>query len=614
MSTRLQHQAKPESQGLQSVVAQTLLRAKSTVWGVFVFSLFINLLMLTGPLYMLQVYDRVLLSGSVETLIGLTILMAVMFLFMGLLDWVRGKVLARLADGFARELSGNAFSRWLNLGSQRASATQPLSDLGTLQNFLSSNAPATFFDIPWAPIFIIAIYILHPMLGHLAVAGAVILTLGAIYNERSTRKPTMEALALQREERLLSAQAARNADTLAALGMAPNVQARWAEMNRATSLKTLQAADKRAGATAFTKGFRMFIQSAILGLGCYYAVQQVITPGAMIAGSIIMGRALAPIQSAIAQWRSFLAARDAHDRLSAFLDRVPDLTEQTDLPDPTGQVSVEQMYAGPPGARDAILQGIDFALPAGAGLGIVGPSASGKTTLARLLTGIWMPQRGAVRLDGATLAQYSPAAIRRAVGYLPQSVELLDGTIKDNISRFDPNASDAAVQEAAAMAGVHDMIVRMEDDYQTRVGTDGIVLSGGQLQRIALARAVYGKPKLVVLDEPNANLDEVGDLALAKCLQQLRASGTTVIVIAHRKDVLSHVDHLLVLENGKQVAFGPRDEVFKAMAKARGQRGSSSPRPQTAKRPSSPAGPAGAMIAGRPAAGPAGAFTPRTRT
>jgi len=562
-----------KSQGFQTVVARTLLKAKRTLWGVGIFSVFINILMLTGPLYMLQVYDRVLLSGSVETLIGITILMAAMFAFMGVLDWVRGRVLARLAEGFGQELGPDTFSRWLASGTRKASATQPVQDLSTLQQFLSSNAPSTFFDMPWIVIFIGVIFLLHPMLGVLAVFGAVVLAIGAIYNERSTREPTIEALGLQREERSLSLQAARNADTLTALGMGPAVKARWMELNGRTRGKTLDAADKRSSATAFTKGFRMFIQSSILGLGGYYAIQGIITPGAMIAGSIIMGRAMAPLQQAIGQWRSVLSARDAHNRLTEFLDTTPELGEQTELPPPQGRLTVEAMSAAAPGDRKAILRGINFTLEPGAGLAIIGPSASGKTTLARLLTGVWTPQSGSVRLDGATFAQYSPDAIRAALGYLPQDVELFDGSIKDNIARFDADASDSDVQAAAMLAGVHDLILHLPEDYQTRVGTGGAVLSGGQIQRIALARAVYGMPKLVVLDEPNASLDEAGDMALSTCIKALRDAGSTVVVIAHRRSAIVQLDQLLVLKEGRQAAFGPKADVLQAMREERGQGG-----------------------------------------
>ena len=579
-----------------SVVGQALGRVKGAVLGVGIFSFFINLLMLTGPLYMLQVYDRVLLSRSVETLVGLSILMAVLFGFMGGFDWVRARVLARLADNLEDDLGADTFSRWLR--APGAAQSQPVQDLSTLRTFLAGNAPSTFFDIPWVPIFIAVIFFLHPMLGWLAVFGTVVIFASALYNEVRTRQPTMDALAKTRAERMFTQQAIRNADTVAALGMGPEVTRRWQALNRDAAGKGLDATDRRSSATAFTKGFRMFIQSAVLGLGGYYAIKGVITPGAMIAGSIIMGRAMAPVQQAIGQWRGFLAARDAWERLEEFYETAPPEPEHMQLPAPSGALAVETVTAGPPGASRAVLNNVDFSLKPGQGLGVLGPSASGKSTLARLLTGIWKPQRGAVRLDGATFDQYDAATLGNAVGYLPQTVELFDGTVGDNISRFRPDATPEQVVEAAKLAGVHDMILHLPDGYDTTVGAGGTVLSGGQVQRIALARAVYGAPVLVVLDEPNANLDEAGDLALARCIRALRQRGATVVVVAHRKSAISQLDTLLVLQDGKMVAFGPKEEVVAKLNEAR-----TGGAQQQAKRPAqAPKGRQPARVAGPAAA------------
>ena len=554
------------------VVGTALGRVRGAVAGVGVFSFFINLLMLTGPLYMLQVYDRVLLSRSVETLVGLSVLMALLFAFMGGFDWVRARVLARLADTLEDDLGADTFSRWLR--SPSSTDSQPVQDLSTLRTFLSGSAPATFFDIPWVPVFIGVIFFLHPMLGWLAVFGTVVIFSSALWNELRTRAPTLEALQKSRAERVFASQAVRNADTVAALGMGPELTRRWRRLNREAARSGLSSADRRSSASAFTKGFRMFIQSAVLGLGGYYAIKGVITPGAMIAASIIMGRALAPVQQAIGQWRGFLAARDAWERLEAFYESAPEAPDHMALPAPTGALRVEGVTAGPPGARRAVLSGIDFKLAPGQGLGVVGPSASGKSTLAKLVTGIWSPQRGAVRLDGATFDQYGADVLGGAVGYLPQTVELFDGTVGDNIARFRPDATSESVVEAARLASVHDMVLRLPDGYDTVVGpsaagSGGTVLSGGQVQRIALARAVYGSPVLVVLDEPNANLDEAGDRALSRCIRSLRERGTTLVVVAHRQSAISQLDSLLVLKEGRMAAFGPREDVLRELSKAR---------------------------------------------
>jgi len=349
------------------------------------------------------------------------------------------------------------------------------------------------------------------------------------------------------------------------MGMGDHMRRRWQDLNARGSVEGQVSSDRSGGSTAFSKAFRMFIQSAILGLGGYLAVKQIITPGAMIAGSIILGRALAPIQMIIGQWRGFNAARDAYGRLNAFYEIVPEDGDNTQLPTPTGHLSVEHMIAGPPGAQTAVLAGLNFALKPGQGLGVIGPSAAGKSTLARLLVGIWMPQKGAVRLDGATFDQWDRDEIGKYIGYLPQDVELFDGTIGENIARFNPEATDDSIVEAARWAGVHDLILRLPEGYDSKIGEGGVVLSGGQTQRVALARALYGDPALIVLDEPNASLDAEGDAALTKAIAEARKRGKSVVVMAHRPSAIAAVDMLLMLRDGKQEAFGPKDEVIKQL-------------------------------------------------
>lgn len=570
MKKSIKTSATEDKTGLRSVVGRAVLSARGALTGIAIFSAFINILMLTGPLYMLQVYDRVLISGSAVTLLSLSVLMVAMFSFMGLLEFCRGRVLLRVADKFERDLGGRTFDAWMThgLGGQAAKRAQPLNDISTLRQFISGNAPGTFFDIPWVVVYIAVIFLLHWSLGVMAIVGTIIIFLSALYNEISTRKPQMESLKFKRAEQVFAQQAHRNTDAISAMGMGGNMRARWQQLNSQGTGEAVRAGDRSGSAQSFTKGFRMIIQSGILGMGGFLAIKGIITPGAMIAGSIILGRALAPVQMAIGQWRGFNAARDAFHRLNAFYDMTDERGETISLPEPVGKIDVEHVFAGPPGAPRATLSDLNFSLEAGQGLGVIGPSASGKSTLARLLVGIWRPQKGNIRLDGATFDQWNRGELGPYIGYLPQGVELFDGTIAENIARFNPSASDESVWEAARMAGVHDMVLRLEDGYQTRIGEGGAVLSGGQVQRVALARAVYGRPKLVVLDEPNSNLDSDGDAALAQAIRALRGAGSTVIVMAHRPSAISEVDQLLMLKDGRQIAFGPKDEVLKSMTRS----------------------------------------------
>ncbi len=596
---------KADTQGLRSTVGRALLSAKRALWGVGIFSMFVNILMLTGPIYMLQVYDRVLLSSSVSTLVAISILMAAMYGFMGFLEFCRSRVLTRLAGRFEQSLGGRTFKIWLKQGlyGQSAPRHSPMTDLSTLKQFLSGNGPGTFFDIPWVPIYIAVIFILHWSIGILAIIGTLIILAVALYNEFATRKPQLESLKYRRQEQVFSQQAHRNADTVAAMGMGAAMGQKWAELNTKGRDEGLASSDKAGNASSITKAFRMFMQSATLGLGGYLAVLQIITPGAMIAGSIILGRALAPVQMAIGQWRGFTAARDSFDRLNKFYDAIPEDEDTLNLPAPTGVLSVENVIAAPPGVQQATLHGLNFTIKPGQGLGVIGPSASGKSTLARLLVGIWLPQKGAVRLDGASFDQWNRDALGPYIGYLPQAVEMFDGTVGQNISRFATNATDEAIVSAAKMAGVHDLILRLPSGYSTLIGEGGTVLSGGQNQRIGLARALYGDPVLIVLDEPNASLDADGDAALTQAITHARKRGATVIVMAHRPSAISAVDQLLVLRDGKQIAFGSKEAVLKEMNEqaAKNQK-------QPAARQSQTANPPQAVKIQGPKTGPAGGF------
>ncbi|WP_418152212.1 type I secretion system permease/ATPase [Litorimonas sp. RW-G-Af-16] len=443
--------------GLRSPVGETLKEAKDAFIGVGILSVFINLLMLTGPIYMLQVYDRVLSSRSMSTLVMISILMALLYAFMGFFDFLRSRILVRVADKFERTLNASTFKSWVtaNVRGGKMARSTPLNDISTFKQFLSGSGPSTFFDMPFAPLFIVAIFFLHWTLGLLAIAGAVVIAISALMNNARMKKPLVESIKMRRQEQVFAAQAQRNAETVEAMGMGENIHRRWNEFNARGGADARTASDRSGGAGAFTKAFRMFIQSAMLGAGGALAIKQIITPGAMIAGSIILGRALAPIQQAIGQWRSFGAAKDAYGRLNEFYEETSIADIVTQLPDPTGVIAIEAVSAGPPGATRPVVDGLNFRLEPGQGLGVIGPSASGKSTLAKLLVGVWAPQRGSIRLDGATYDQWDRTQIGRFIGYLPQTVELFDGTIAENIARFEPNATDEAIVAASKWAGVY---------------------------------------------------------------------------------------------------------------------------------------------------------------
>ncbi|MEM9600016.1 MAG: type I secretion system permease/ATPase [Pseudomonadota bacterium] len=554
----------PDRTGLRSPVGDVLSRARSAFVGVGIFSFFVNLLMLTGPIYMLQVYDRVLMSRSMATLIFISVAMLMLYFFMGLFDFWRSRILVRVADEFEAMMNSKTFAPWLRRSSQGGAAARsaPLSDVATIRQFLSGNAPGAFFDLPWVPAFIVLIFFLHWTLGVLAIAGTLVILISAIISSKRVAKPMAESLKMRRLEQAFAASAQRNAEAVQAMGMTDHIRARWAQFNTGGAQDTVSAADRTGGASAFTKAFRMFLQSAMLGAGGALAIQQIITPGAMIAGSIILGRALAPVQMVVGQWRSVGQTREAYDRLNEFhLDETGRLMP-TQLPEPVGHLTVEGVTAGPPGASRAVLSGLNFEVKPGQGLGVIGPSASGKSTLARLLVGVWMPQRGSIRIDGATFDQWDRSTIGQKIGYLPQTVELFDGTIAENIARFDPQATDEAVIAAAQWAGVHELILKLPDGYDSLIGPGQTVLSGGQTQRIGLARALFGEPKLIVLDEPNASLDQEGDLALTHAIAKARDAGAAVIVMAHRPSAIAAVDLILSLRDGQQEAFGPKEELL----------------------------------------------------
>lgn len=552
----------------RSEIAAALASCRGAFIGIGLFSFVINLLMLTGPLFMLQVYDRVLTSRSIPTLVTLTLLVAGLYAFLGLLELLRSRVLVRIGLRLDEQLKARIFSIWIGHGLVAGSRNEarPLNDLQTLRQFLGGPGPVALFDMPWVPVYLAVVFLFHWTLGLLALGGALFVLAIALINELSTRAPLSAANRSSLEGTNLALAAHRNAEAVTAMGMQQTLLERWNRLHQTTRMQQTRASDRSGGLMALSKGVRLFLQSAVLALGAYWAVNEAITPGAMIAASIIVGRALAPIDQAIGQWRGFLQARQSHTRLGQLLEAAPAEDARIALPVPKGRLSVRQLGVAAPGSTEIILREASFALEPGQALGVVGPSAAGKSTLARALVGVWPAMRGAVCLDGASLEHWDPAALGRHVGYLPQDVELFDGMVKENIARFQPDADDHDIITAARRAGVHELVLGLPDGYETAIGDDGAALSGGQRQRIALARALYGDPALVVLDEPNANLDAEGDAALTAAILDLKRRGRTVVVIAHRPSAITAVDLLLMLKQGHQVAFGPKDQVLPEIA------------------------------------------------
>lgn len=532
------------------------------------FSLFINMLMLLPAIYMLQVYDRVLTSSSISTLVALTVLVVALYMVMGLLEIARSWLLVRVSAGLDMRMNERLFTAMFDSGlmTGRGSGAQPISDLTSLRQFLTGQGLFAFFDTPWIPIYLAVIFLLHPLLGWFAVAGLVVIVTLAVINEVSTRKPLTESNTLAASNLNAVNGHLRNAEALEAMGMLGNVHRRW--MQRHVEMLKLQArASDRAGVLANTsKSFRIMLQSLILGVGAYLAVLQEITPGAMIAGSILLGRALAPVDLLIGSWKQFLAARSSYTRLRGLLQAIPARMRRMRLPAPKGHLQAEQLAVVPPGGTVPVLRGVGFDIPAGETVGIIGPSAAGKSTLARAVLGVWPAASGAVRLDGAAITDWNRDELGPNIGYLPQDVELMEGSVSENIARFG-EIDPSSVVTAAQKAGVHEMILRLPKGYDTPIGQGGAVLSGGQRQRVGLARALYGSPCLVVLDEPNSNLDEHGEAALAAALGHLKRSHATVLVITHRPNLLHHVDRIMVLREGLIQMFGPRDQVLAEFAR-----------------------------------------------
>ncbi len=545
-------------------------RGRMTYWAVGVFSFFVNALMLTGPLYMMNVYDRVLGSRSLETLIALSVLVAYLYAMMGLLDLVRGRIMGRLAARFQAALDERVFSasiRGMTLGRVQRQAMSAVRDLEVVQKFIASPATMALFDLPFAPLFFFGIFIFHPLLGYLALGGAAVLIVLAIANQTASRRPLEEMNRTTVQAEIQGNQIRQEAELILSLGMRGAAFLRWQNARAASLEAGLAASETGGGFTAVIKAVRLFLQSAMLGLGAYLVLLGQMSPGAMIAGSILLGRALAPIEMIVGQAALFQRAREGWTSLCTLLGEIAPGQGRTALPAPKGRLDLEQVTVTMPGEQAATLRMISFSVEPGQAVGVIGSSGSGKSTLAKALTGFLVPIAGKVRLDGAALDQYEPDVLGKYIGYLPQRVALFDGTIKDNIARLSAEPDDAAVVLAAKRAGAHDMILKLPDGYDTRVTANGGRLSGGQIQRIGLARAMYGDPVMLVLDEPNSNLDNDGSAALNGAIKAFKEAGRIVLIMAHRPAAIQECDMLLVIENGTRRAYGPKDQVLKDMVR-----------------------------------------------
>ncbi|WP_296253190.1 type I secretion system permease/ATPase [Pseudomonas sp. UBA4194] len=543
-----------------------LLSYRRVFWALALFSGVINLLVLVPSLYMMQVYDRVLTSRNETTLLMLTLITLGLFMLSGLIEWLRGQVMIRMSAGLD-ELLGErifdaAFQR--SLKEHSTNPAQVLSDLATLRQFITGQGLIAMLDAPWLPIFLVVAFLFHPWFGVMTLVLALVLIGLAIWGELATRSSLAEANQMSVKSASYVNSTLHNAEVIQALGMLPALRQRWSFLQRGIITAQARASDRSARITSMTRFVRISGQSLALGLGALLVLEGQISAGMMIAMSLLLGRALAPVEIAIGSWKQFGSARQSYQRLSQLLEQQPRAREPMPLPAPSGAVRLENVHVGPPGEKLPTVRDINFALNKGEVLAIIGPSACGKSTLARALVGIWPTMAGAVRLDSAEISQWSHEALGPHLGYLPQDIELFDGSVAENIARFG-ELDAGKIIEAGRYAGIHEMVLRFPKGYDTLLGPGGLGLSGGQKQRIGLARAVYGTPALIVLDEPNSNLDEAGEVALVHALRSLKKAGSTVIMITHRPSVLGTVDKILLLNEGAQHMFGTRDQVLKAL-------------------------------------------------
>lgn len=557
--------AAPNKNGVEELRA-ALAESRAAFIAIGIFSFFVNLLVLTGSLYSLQVYDRVLTSRSEPTLVVLTLLLIMLYAIMGVLDHMRGRIAARIGARFQANLEMRVFRIVIDrtmLASQGINASTAMRDLDSIQRALSSPAAFAFFDIPWTPVFVFIIFVFHPLMGIIGVAGGLILIALTMLNQNGTKADQEKAMNAARMSEEMTATLQREADTVRALGMRSSTATRWKTLREETLAANIHYSDNNGFYSITSKTFRIFLQSGILGAGAWLAIQGHITSGAMLASSIIIGRALSPIEQVIGQWSLIQRAWQGRKGLVDILAKVPPEAPRTTLPRPRAILDVQNISVVPPGERMPTLRNLSFELKPGQALGVIGQSGSGKSTLARVLTGVWPIQAGKVRLDGASIEQYGVDDLANYVGYLPQDVALFEGTIAENIARLALEPDSDKVVAAAQKAAAHDLILRLGNGYDTKLPAQGQRLSGGQKQRIGLARALYADPVLLVLDEPNANLDAEGSMALNIAIRNAKKEGRSVVIMAHRPAAIEECDLILILEGGNRVAFGPRDEVLK---------------------------------------------------
>ena len=559
----MQQQQKPRGEIL------AVLKASRGAFGsVLFFSWIVNVLMLTGSLFMLQIYDRVIPSSSVPTLIALALIVFILYAYYGVLDFVRTRILVRIGRRIEERLRSRVFDAVAMLALRRLgnSGGQPVQDLGTIRQFLGGQGPLAFMDMPFVPIFLLFCFLLHWVLGVVALISAAIIFVLAVLTERATRGPMAQANQAMSKVNVMTEEARRNAEALHSLGMKGAIRKQWANVQHEALDFQTRANDAGAKYSMFSKVFRMVVQSGMLATGAYLAIKHEISGGSIIASSIIMGRALAPVEQAVGNWQQFLSFRKAYERLNKVLDAVPPDSSRMKLPAPQGLLEVDNLVVMLQGSDKPTLQGISFKVSPGQGLGIIGPTGAGKSTLARAIVGLILPARGSVRLDGATPEQRDDDERGRLIGYLPQDIQIFDGTVAQNISRFSDNPDPVKIVEAAQLANIHDFIMRLPGGYDTPLNEGGSRLSAGQRQRVALARALFGDPVLFVMDEPNSNLDADGEVALDRAIRSSMKRGAAVVVVAHRPSALQAMDGLLVLTNGQMAAIGTRDEIMKKVS------------------------------------------------
>lgn len=587
--TTAQPQAAPAPISListRSELGRAIAASRDAFVAVGLFSLVINVLMLTGPIFMLQVYDRVMASGSMSTLLALSLLTAALYGIIGLLELVRSRVIVRVGVELDRRVGDRVFQAALKRSIKgQGGSMVALRELDGVRQFIAGPGPITFFDAPWTPIYLVIVFLMHWMLGLASVVGATLLLALAWASEVRSRAPLQQAGKAAGKSLEMAESAQRNAEAITAMGMLGAYRTRWQKANGESLAWQVLAADRLGSLSAASKALRLLLQSMMLAIGAALAIKGDISAGSIVAATIIFGRALAPVEQAIGQWRSFVKARESYGKLEALLAEHPPLAQRTALPTPKGHLEVASLRVAAPETKTVILSNINFTVAPGRMLAVIGPSASGKSTLARALVGIWEPFGGTIRLDGARLDQWSGEELGRHIGYLPQDCELFAGTVRENISRFREDATDDAVVEAAKAAHAHELIMALPQSYETELGAFGTYLSAGQRQRIGLARALYGTPALVVLDEPNANLDRVGDEALSAAIDGMRARGQAVVLISHRVQAIGKADDLLYIERGAQRAFGPRAEVIRFLqsgAQGAGPNGTAASAPPSA--------------------------------